>query len=79
MDVLSATKPVEAVCGETDRSEMPGTISVIEPDPQDACEPPPQDLMLSPHEFLYKAKGYDKIEVVRYPSSRLRRRTPATG
>ena len=33
------------------RGERPGTISVVEPDPDEAGEAAPEDLMLSPHEL----------------------------
>jgi hydrogenase maturation protease len=33
------------------RDERPGTISVVEPDPDEAAKASPEDLMLSPHEL----------------------------
>jgi hydrogenase maturation protease len=33
------------------RGEQPGTISIVQPDPEDAGEASPEDLMLSPHEL----------------------------
>ncbi|MFZ3310089.1 MAG: hydrogenase maturation protease, partial [Xanthobacteraceae bacterium] len=33
------------------RGETPGTISVVEPDQEEAGTPMPEDLMLSPHEL----------------------------